>query len=248
VGIKIKNGGKMVDYKELDKNIILWSLILFILAIIIGILSSKIGALISTFGTIGIIFWYLLIAFTSVYIIWSFLFWIVGLISIKARENYKFKLMVKSGTAIVFTIMVIFSMSMPICAGGNCGGRNTTPLKNANQLLRNQIDNPGAESCTDVVTFQKDISLVAQGITKDTGLDYSQVYFDNPEGIPNFDVSNHSVLKYTETSKKNVTMCIICDDGKTGLQEAAIQNGINTTIDSNIEGETLCLVYPKKAV
>lgn len=236
----------MIDYKELDKNIILWSLILFILAIIIGILSSKISALISIFGTFGVALWYLVIAFTSVYLIWSFLFWIVGLISIKARENYKFKLMVKSGTAIVFTIMVIFSMSMPICAGGNCGGRNLNPTQKTNQFLKQQINNPGSLMCTDVVTFQKDSSLVAQGITKDTGLDYSQVYFANPEGIPNFDVSNHSVLKYTETSKKNVTICIICDEGKTGLQEAAIQNGINTTIDSNIEYETLCLVYPKK--
>lgn len=236
----------MIDYKELDKNIILWSLILFILAIIIGILSSKISALISIFGTFGVALWYLVIAFTSVYLIWSFLFWIVGLISIKARENYKFKLMVKSGTAIVFTIMVIFSMSMPICAGGNCGGRNLNPTQKTNQFLKQQINNPGSLMCTDVVTFQKDSSLVAQGITKDTGLDYSQVYFANPEGIPNFDVSNHSVLKYTGTSKKNVTICIICDEGKIGLQEALTQNGINTTIDSNIEGQTLCLVYPKK--
>lgn len=236
----------MIDYKELDKNIILWSLILFILAIIIGILSSKIGALISIFGTFGVALWYLVIAFTSVYIIWSFLFWIIGLISIKARENYKFKLMVKSGTAIVFTIMVIFSMSMSICAGGNCGGRNLNPIQKTNQFLKQQINNPGSLMCTDVVTFQKDSSLVAQGITKDTGLDYSQVYFANPEGIPNFDVSNHSVLKYTETSKKNVSMCIICDEGKTGLQQVLAQNGISTTIDSNIEYETLCLVYPKK--
>lgn len=263
--IKIKNGGKMVDlkkedqeyldseinkqnktdkinyYKTQNKSVFILSFAGILLSFVLGILFTPIEGQINILVLLIIVG---LFAFSASYMFLSFILEILSIFIKKLKEDHYTKFTIQMVISSVIVIVVLILVIIGNLLGTT--GRVVNPEMHTSLLLRQQINNPGSLMCTDVVTFQKDASLVAQGITKDTGLDYLQVYFANPEGIPNFNVSNHSVLKYTGTSKKNVVMCIICDEGKTGLQEAAIQNGINTTIDSNIEYETLCLVYPKK--
>jgi hypothetical protein len=234
-----------IDYKKLDNTFILFCPSFIILMFIVGILSSTIGAAILKYPIIFTIFLFLGI-FSAVYLIWSFCFWIVGLISQKARDNHKFRFMTKLITSVIVAILITYTLLVPIC-GDNCGGRNTSPITNTKILLQTQINNPGAEQCTDYVTFSRSNSqLSAEGITRDTGLNPDQVVFANPREIPGFEASN-SLLKYGLTTKKNVFVCIICsDNGKTRLEQALVDNGASTTINSTIEGQTLCVVYPKK--
>jgi len=234
-------------YKKQNKFFLILSFVGILLSAILGLLFTPIGGQINIIRLLIIT---ILFSFSVVYIFWSFLFWIIGLISIKSRENYKFKFIVKLGVAFSFTIVIIFLGSMmSICGSGNCNGRNLDPKIATTQLFKSQIYNPGAINCTDKVTFQNNSSLIAESITKDTGLDSSsQVFLANPEKISGFESSNSQILNYTGTTKK-VVMCMICsDNGKTGLQQALDQYGINTVIDSYVEGKTLCLIYPKKAV
>ncbi|HOZ36187.1 MAG TPA: hypothetical protein PLK55_04365 [archaeon] len=231
-----------IDYKKLDKTILLFCPSIIILMIIVGILSSTMGAPISRFPIISAIFIFLG-TFSAVYLIWSFCFWIIGLIS--KKTNYKFNFIIKSATSIVLAILIVYILSIPLC-GDNCGGRNTSPTTNAKTLLGTQVNNPGAESCTESVVFTKQNSqLSAEGITQNTGLDPEQVIFSNPQDISNFQASN-SLLKYTGTANKRVIMCIVCSEGKTNLERALIDNEINVTVNSTIEGQTLCIVYPRK--
>ena len=131
----------------------------------------------------------------------------------------------------------------------------------ATQKLKTQMQNPGAVDCTDPVTFKKGNTLAAEGITKDTGLDPQQVFFTNMvDSVTNFPepINKKTVLKYTGTSSKRVVLCIICsDNGKTGLISALEGNEITTLTESDFpdttgdnaypnEGETGCVIYPKK--
>lgn len=140
-------------------------------------------------------------------------------------------------------------------------GLNKDPTKTTKTLLTDQINNPGAESCTDPVTFTRSKStLSAEGITINTGIAKNQVFFANPEEIPNFTPNNDSTLKnilrYSATSSKKVMMCIVCSSDKTTLEgeDGAIAVNARTdpqdaTIDIPEDlssGETVCVIYPRK--
>lgn len=230
-------------YRKLDNTILQWCPFVLILFIILSILWSSIAG--SNKQIISFFIFTVIFIFAVLYIIFSFLFWIVELLS-KKTKNYKFNLIVKLSISIILAILITYTVSTPICAG--CGG--STPTIATTQLLKSLIDNPGAESCTYPVTFTISKStLSAESITRDTGLEPEQVYFANPEDIVNFDAIDSQLLKYTATSSKKVAICAICSqDGKTGLEQALQENGIsNTTINSIIEGETICAVYPRKS-
>lgn len=229
-------------YRKLDNSILQWCPFVLVLFIIISILLSSISG--SNTHIISFIFIVIFI-FAVLYIIFSFLFWIVGLLS-KKTKNYKFNLIVKLLISIILAILITYTVSTPICAG--CGG--STPTNATTQLLKFQINNPGAESCTDPVTFSRtNKTLTAEDITRYMGLDPEQVIFANPENIEIFDTStsNSQILNYNGTSNKKVAMCVLCANGKIGLEQALQANGINnTTITSTIEEELLCAVYPRR--
>jgi len=234
----------MVDYKKLDKTILQWCPFVLILLLIIAILFSSIGGRNQSIG------WYIFItifSFTIFYMILSLLFWIIGLLSKEFKENYQTKFYLKIST-IIATIIIILIVSSLFCFG--CGSRNVSPITNTKSLLKTQMDNPGAEQCTYTVIFTRSSpALSSKGITANTGLDPNQVYFDNPLEIPNFDISNPKILRYTGATNKKVIMCILCSsNGKSGLEQALIQNGITSVVNSTTEEETHCVVYPRKAL
>ena len=131
-------------------------------------------------------------------------------------------------------------------------GLNKDPTKTTKTLLTDQMNNPGAESCTDPVTFTRSKStLSAEGITLNTGLELKQVYFDNPEGILNFD-PKPSLLRYGTTASKKVMMCIICSSDASTLSSAIEDNKRPTgdnfaSVPNDLSsGETVCVIYPRK--
>ncbi|HOW29649.1 MAG TPA: hypothetical protein PK685_03190 [archaeon] len=161
----------------------------------------------------------------------------------KSVRVYKHK--VNLSLIITACLLLLFIISAQLPAPSR---RSQNPTVYTAQLLRQQINYPGVENCTDKVTFKRNSSLIAESIIKNTGLDNTQVYLNNLDNLIGFESTNSQILKYTGSSNKNVEVCIICsDNGKTGLQQAMEEYGITTVIDSNIERETLCLVYPKKA-
>ncbi|MFA5746251.1 MAG: hypothetical protein WCX82_00035 [archaeon] len=132
-------------------------------------------------------------------------------------------------------------------------GPNADPSNATKTLLKTQVDSPGAEQCTTKVTFTRSVSRVAtESITAETGLDPEQVYFDNPEGMtPPFELSeNQQLLKYTSTTSKKVIMCIICSNSIEHLNSAISENAKSTDDFGNVpeveDGQTLCVVYPRK--
>ena len=126
------------------------------------------------------------------------------------------------------------------------------PSKATKTLLNDQINYPGSQACTDAVSFTKNRNVIAtEAITKDTGLDKSQVYFDNPETIDNFNTEVPQLLKYTASSTKKVTVCVICSDGKSNLENAINLNKKTTDNFSQIpttmtDDQTICVIYPRK--
>ena len=231
-------------YKKQHKSFFILSFAGILLSAVLSALFSTIG------GEINFLILLLIIGIFTIsasYIVLASILEIISLFFIKLKEDYKTKFTIQM---VISSVIVILVLIFVILGNTFNMAGNLNPATATKQLLRQQINYPGSLICTDTVRFSKEkLTLSSQEISNNSGLDYSQVYFDNPEHLPNFDVSNRSVLKYTSTSNKNVVMCIICsNNGKLELQEALIQNEINTIIDSNIEGETLCLVYPKKAV
>lgn len=132
-------------------------------------------------------------------------------------------------------------------------GLNKDPTKTTKTLLTDQINNPGAESCTDPVTFTRSKStLSAEGITVNTGIEMTQVYFDNPETISNFDPKD-SILRYGASGSKKVMMCIVCSSDKSTLDQAIEANqktdppdNFKTQPTELSSGETVCVIYPRK--
>lgn len=225
-----------------DNNILIFCVIGIFVGIILVVLNAYMGQppLINTIlSFIGIS----MLIFAGAYILLSLIFGLLGLFFKKLKENYVVKIKTKLILSIITLIIVIILILSSIpCLG--CNG--STPTQATKSVLKTQMNNPGAESCTESVTFSRSNSqLSAEGITRDTGLSPEQVVFANPKEISGFEASN-SLLKYTNPSNKKVIMCIVCsDNGKTGLELALIANEVSTTINSTKEEQTLCVVYPK---
>lgn len=230
------------EYDTQNKTWLILSLAGVIIAAILSILFAPIGGRMN-------LFLLLLIAgifgFSSAYIVLSAILDILSLFIKKLKTDYYTKFTIKMVIGSAATIILLIILIIGNFA--NLDGRSLSPIISTKQLLSDQIDNPGAESCTDPVTFTKKVSQIsAEELTRNTRLNYEQVIFANPDDILNFYASNYS-LKYTGTTNKKVIMCAICSgNGKTGLERALQKNGVNlTTISSTIE-ETLCVIYPKK--
>ncbi len=167
----------------------------------------------------------------------------------KSVRVYKHK--VNLSLIITACLLLLFIISAQLPAPR----RIQNPTVSTLQLLKQQINNPGAVACTDPVEFSKAKTpeLYSAAITKDTGLDRSQVYFTIPkEGIAGFSTNeNQNTLTYNLSTKKRVVMCMLCDEYDS--QYKSLENRIESlglesvTIDSSNNGQTVCIVYPKKA-
>ena len=243
---KIEEKDKRIDrldyYKKQNQTVLILSFAGIIFAAILGILFTPIGGRINLFVLliIGGLF-----SFSASYIVLSIILEILSIFFKNLKQEgtkFTIKIVVCSVTVIVIVILLfISSFSM-------FDGRNFNPTDYTRSLLKTQINNPGAESCTDPVTFTRSKSTIsAEGITRDTGMSPEQVIFSNPLEIVNFDIPNSSQLKYMGWQNKRVMICIICSqNGKTGLQQALIANNVNSNINLTIEEETICIVYPRR--
>jgi len=138
-------------------------------------------------------------------------------------------------------------------------GMNTKPGDATKTLLKTQTNAPGEEQCTTKVTFDTSNSrLATQSITMETGLDASQVYFDDPEKLSQFEISGTSdvdnqLLRYKQTSSYKVLMCVVCSNSLDTLQSAIELNKkasdqfkeVNS-IQGLVDDQTLCVIYPRK--
>lgn len=141
-------------------------------------------------------------------------------------------------------------------------GPNTEPGDATKTLLKTQMESPGEEQCTTDVTFDTSHSrLSTQAVTEDTGLDEKQVYFDNPEGLSQFEFSDATVddesienqlLKYMSTRSYKVVICVVCSNSIDGLDSALSMNGrdgddfVNVDDIGLTDNQTICAIYPRK--
>lgn len=226
-------------YKKLDSSFLIGSLFVSVLYVITVLLFPIAGVFNN--HVINFIFTATFI-FAVSYIVFNLLFWVVGLFFKKIRNYKKFNFIAKLVISIILAIIIINLMT--VCIG--CKSMVRTPKTSTKMLIKDQINNLGAEGCTDPILFTKSRStLTVEGITITTGLGPEQVYFINPENIPNFDTKDN-ILKYGASSSKRVMMCVLCDNGKTRLEKALQAHDINTTINSTTDEKTLCAVYPRK--
>lgn len=98
-------------YKSLDSSFLIGGLFVSFLFIILFILFRDTSNSILNNHVISLIFAAIFI-FSVVYVIFSFLFWIVGL-TIKTK-NYKYNLIVKLSFSIILTIIITIILSVPI--------------------------------------------------------------------------------------------------------------------------------------
>ena len=158
---------------------------------------------------------------------------------------------------LIAAIVALAILGVLISVIGGIGGISGDPTTATKQLLKNQINNPGAESCTDPVEFsaKKNKSLAASGITKDSGLDVEQVVFtafddDDKMHISGFTTQGDgALLQYNSQSSRKVVVCIICDEAH--RLNDAIGDNLGDSYADLIEDdpenyETKCIVYPKK--
>jgi hypothetical protein len=155
---------------------------------------------------------------------------------------------------LIAAIVALAILGVLISVIGGIGGISGDPATATKQLVRSQINNPGAVVCTDPVEFSKTKTpeLSASGITKDSGLDRGQVYFTTPtDAISGFPVpEDPKILTYNSNSKKKVVMCVLCDehtDSDSPVESRISTLGLESVeIDSSNVGQTVCIVFPKK--
>lgn len=230
-------------YKSLDGSFIIGSLFVSIFITLFyfftkyDIINININDIAIINSVIPILF--VLFVFSVYFVFLSFLFWLFCLLFVKTK-NHLLIFIIKLLISIILTVLVFMSV-MP-----GVGDHGSTPTM-AKTLLSAQINNPGAESCTDPISFTRSRSMLsAEGTAINTGFSPEQVYFINPENLELFDTSNSKILIYNGTTTSKVNICVLCDNGKTELEEALQANGISSTISSTTEGELLCAVYPRK--
>ena len=158
---------------------------------------------------------------------------------------------------LIAAIVALAILGVLISVIGGIGGISGDPATATKQLVRSQINNPGAVVCTDPVEFSKTKTpeLAASGLTRDSGLDRGQLYFTTPtDVISGFDAeTDPSILTYNSNSKKKVVMCVLCDEHTDG--ESPITSRLDTLqlnpiagdgIDSTNIGQTVCVAFPRK--
>lgn len=176
----------------------------------------------------------------------------------KGQASSTFQLLIAAVVA-----LAILGVLITVISKVNPNVTNITT--STNQLLQQQVSNPGARGCTEKVTFKQNSTLSAEGITRNTGLDTKQIFFTNKvDEIDNFYVvggsldrgSNESVdggriLEYRGSGSKDVTICVLCSgSGGDGLKSAMDDYGLNigNAIPEYISpsGESVCVIYPKR--
>ncbi|MFA5746248.1 MAG: hypothetical protein WCX82_00050 [archaeon] len=230
-----------MDSKKVDK----WLMIISGVFLIIGLsfiiyCINYVGTLSTTQGLlffIGTIF----TAFFSGYLILSFIMWTFQSIFKKLSDHFKVDIFLK------LFVWIIISVILFVLIRGHFTEHNYNSPTNIikSKLLHSAIETPELEHCSDSIIFNKGTyRITSESVTKETGLLPEQIIFINPQDINKFEVKDN-VLQNKDFYPKSYIICAICDVGKTKLQSTLIVNNINTIIDSNIEGQTLCAVYPK---
>jgi len=154
---------------------------------------------------------------------------------------------------LIAAIVALAILGVLIAVIGNINPGSNDVKTTTNQLLSQQINNPGARQCTSPVRFQRNTTLAVEGITNRTGLDSEQVFFNTEiDPINNFSNSDGKILNYTGSSDRTVSLCIICsNDGKTGLEDILGRyddiSNVDYPSDLPNTGDTVCIIYTKRA-
>lgn len=171
-----------------------------------------------------------------------------------SKINYK-KKKVFSIILLFITVILAFLILFILFAPDAKPPARKEPIRPTKDLLKNQIECPGIEECTTRISFDKSFkSLTIESLIDNTGLDISQVYFDNPESLLQFSTIENKRLIYNSSSRYNVLMCAICSNSKEQLENAIEKYNTgkdNFEIVNNIvdlaDNQTICVIYPRKA-
>ena len=254
---QVNTNVKTVDApKKADNKLLIFALILLVISILFGVLlfsglklSSELS-LILYFGLliVGGISLLFLVIHSAVYVFFEF----IGLFNKEQEkvDNSEKKSNITIVIVLIFIVLFIVLSFIPMPRTN----RVSNPSTATKQLIHSQINNPGAVVCTGYVEFSKARTpeLSTEGIVKDSGLEKGQVYFTTPiEGIVGFSTENPEVLVYNSNTKKKVVMCVLCDehsDISSPITERLGNLGLTAVdIDSSNNGQTVCIVFPRKS-
>jgi len=150
--------------------------------------------------------------------------------------------------------LALLGVLMPIIMK-TLGFAQGDPVSTSKQLLQGQIDNPGTLSYTDSVAFtDKKKSLSASGISENTGLSANQVKFVS-DLEADFDVlGDGRGINYKKSTKGTYKIGILCDyQGEDGLDASMesygdeIPEGASELTWDNVDGQKVCIVFPKRS-
>lgn len=254
---KVNTNVKTIETpKKADNKLLLFALIFLVISIL-GIFLVNSGLKLPS-ELYGILIYGLLIVggisllFLVIYLAVSVFFEFIGLFN-KEQEKVDNSEKIKNVTIIIvliFILLFIILSFIPMPRPSRVGNPTTA----TRQLIHSQINNPGSVVCTGYVEFSKARTpeLSTEGIVKDSGLEKGQVYFTTPiEGIVGFSAENPEVLVYNSNSKKKVVMCVLCDehsDISSPITERLGNLGLTAVdIDSSNNGQTVCIVFPRKS-
>jgi len=158
---------------------------------------------------------------------------------------------------LIAAIVALAILGVLISVIGGIGGISGDPSTTTRQKVKEQINSPGAVSCTTAVEFSKSKTpeLAASAVITDSGLDRRQVFFSTqPDEIAGFTVSdNKKTLKYDSSTKKKVAICVVCDEHLATsspivdkLDEERITEITQDIIGETNQGQTVCVVFPRK--
>ena len=163
----------------------------------------------------------------------------------KGQASSTFQLLIAAIVALAI-LGVLIAVIGKIDPGGS-DVKTTT-----NQLLQQQVNNPGARQCTTPIKFKRNTTLAAQGVTNNTGLDETQLTFSTEvDTIPSFNIiGDGKILSYDGSADKTISLCIICsNDGSAGLESVLSDYSLDISLPSYLSesGETACVIYTKKS-
>ena len=126
------------------------------------------------------------------------------------------------------------------------------PVSNSKQLLQSQIDHPGTLLYDSIMFTDKQKSLSASGISENTGLSENQVKFVS-DLEADFDVlGDGRGINYKKSTKGTYKIGILCDYQGERLQTSIksygdeIPEGVSELSWENVDGQKVCIVFPKR--
>ncbi len=230
-----------MDSKKVDKMIILSSIFLIVGLGFIIYCINYVGSLSQTqqiLFYIGTIF----TAFFSGYLIFSVILWIFQLLFKKSSENFKVNSFLKSFIWIIISVVIFLLIRGYFSENHFNSPTNLIKLK----IIPNALNNPSKEYCSNSIIFDKSTYKISSSYIKENKkINTKQIIFINPQKIDTFEITSEK-LKNKNLFPKSYIICSICD---TKENTSVLLNNYeitDITIDSTLEGETFCLVYPKK--